>query len=82
METLQGLEREVARLQAEVVFFFSFFLTFSRLPGGGLNKIIIVRWTNYCYFCQVDRLRREGDEGRRRSSSQEAHFRATEQVER
>merc|ERR1719167_723428 len=43
-ETLQGLEREVARLQAE-----------------------------------VDRLRREEEEGRRRSSSQEAHFRTTEQ---
>jgi len=44
VETLQGLEREVARLQAE-----------------------------------VDRLRREGEEGRRRSSSQEAHYRTTEQ---
>ena len=29
---------------------------------------------------KVDRLRREGEEGRRRSSSQEAHYRTTEQV--
>ena len=28
----------------------------------------------------MERLRREGEEGRRRSSSQEAHFRTTEQV--
>ena len=66
VETLQGLEREVARLQAEVVH---------------LNNTLL---SSFLFFIlivfKVDRLRREGEEGRRRSSSQEAHYRTTEQV--
>ena len=66
VETLQGLEREVARLQAEVVH---------------LNNTLL---SSFLFFVlivfKVDRLRREGEEGRRRSSSQEAHYRTTEQV--
>ena len=56
----------IARLQAEVVQQISSSSLFSSL------FILIV--------FKVDRLRREGEEGRRRSSSQEAHYRTTEQV--
>ena len=56
----------IARLQAEVVQQISSSSLFSPL------FILIV--------FKVDRLRREGEEGRRRSSSQEAHYRTTEQV--
>ena len=84
METLQGLEREVGRLQAEVfhlnkypLFFINLFNLFNLYQLVHLKKdplffILIV--------LKVDRLRREGEEGRRRSSSQEAHYRTTEQV--
>ena len=57
-----------------------------KAASGGINQqtfrphsLIFICVQNYSHH-QVDRLRREGEEGRRRSSSQEAHYRTTEQV--